>query len=118
MAGFISGRPDCASHIAGTCAPSGASMKAGQLERRVGALWALLIVFGWSVSGALVPIAGDPVVTGGGPVAGTQLSSGVRAYLGIRYAAPPTQDLRWKSPQPSKWSGTWVADRKGPECVQ
>lgn len=67
---------------------------------------------------SMVPIDGDPVVTDGGKVAGTQLPSGVRAYLGIRYAAPPTQDLRWKPPQPIKWDGIWVADRKGPECIQ
>jgi para-nitrobenzyl esterase len=93
-------------------------MRIQRVRRCVGAFCALLTAVGCSVSGALVPIASDPVMTGGGPVVGTQLSSGVRAYLGIRYAAPPTQDLRWKAPQPSKWSGTWVADRKGPECIQ
>lgn len=67
---------------------------------------------------AMVPIAGDPVMTHSGKVAGTQLPSGVKAYLGVRYAAPPTQDLRWKPPQPIKWEGTWVADRKGAECIQ
>jgi para-nitrobenzyl esterase len=67
---------------------------------------------------SMVPIASDPVTTSGGKVAGTQLASGVRAYLGIRYAAPPTQDLRWKPPQPIKWDDIWVADRKGAECIQ
>ena len=63
-------------------------------------------------------ISGDPITTTGGRITGTQLKSGVRAYLGIRYAAPPTQDLRWKPPQPVKWDGVWVADRKGAECIQ
>jgi para-nitrobenzyl esterase len=67
---------------------------------------------------AMVPIAGDPVMTQAGKVSGTLLPSGVKAYLGIRYATPPTQDLRWKPPQPLRWEGTWVADRKGAECIQ
>ena len=67
---------------------------------------------------SMAPIGTDPVTTTGGKVAGTQLASGVRAYLGIRYAAPPTQDLRWKPPQPTQWDGIWVADRKGAECIQ
>lgn len=67
---------------------------------------------------SMMPVAGDPIVTTSGKVAGTRLASGVRAYLGIRYAAPPTQDLRWRPPQPIHWDGTWVADRKGAECIQ
>ena len=67
---------------------------------------------------AMVPIPGDPVVTTGGKVAGTLLPSGVKAYLGVRFAAPPTQDLRWRAPQPVTWDGIWVADRKGAECIQ
>jgi para-nitrobenzyl esterase len=82
---------------------------------------AALVLAGVPSSGSAAspgPITGDPVVTTGGKIAGTQLASGVRAYLGIRYAAPPTQDLRWKPPQPIKWDGVWVADRKGAECIQ
>jgi para-nitrobenzyl esterase len=67
---------------------------------------------------SMVPIAGDPIATSSGKVAGTLLPSGVKAYLGVRYATPPTQDLRWQPPQPIKWDGIWVADRKGPECIQ
>jgi para-nitrobenzyl esterase len=67
---------------------------------------------------SMVPIAADPVTTTGGKVAGTLLASGVKAYLGVRFAAPPVQQLRWKPPQPIKWDGVWVADRKGPECIQ
>src|SRR5262245_20756366 len=73
---------------------------------------------GGSIAHAMVPIAGDPVETSGGKIAGTQLPSGVKAYLGIRYAAPPTQARRWQAPQPVKWEGTWVADRLGAECIQ
>jgi para-nitrobenzyl esterase len=42
----------------------------------------------------------------------------VKAYLGIPYAKPPTNDLRWRPPEPISWDGVWNADRKGPECVQ
>jgi len=66
----------------------------------------------------MIAIPGDPVATASGKVAGTKLESGVKAYLGIPYAKPPTQDLRWRAPQPTSWKGVWNADRKGTECVQ
>ena len=68
--------------------------------------------------GAMTPIAGDPVETTSGKLAGTLLRSGVKAYLGVRYAVPPTQELRWQPPRPVHWDGVWVADRKGAECIQ
>ena len=44
---------------------------------------------------------------------------GVRAYLGIPYAAPPVGDLRWKAPQPAaNWTGVQKADHFGQHCVQ
>jgi para-nitrobenzyl esterase len=67
---------------------------------------------------SMTPIAGDPVATASGRIAGTQLDSGVRAYLGIPFAAPPVGPLRWAPPQPANWKGVWNADRKGPECIQ
>ncbi len=63
-------------------------------------------------------VGGDPVATDSGRVAGTRLSSGVRAYLGIPFAAPPTGDLRWAAPQPLTWAGVMPANRKGPACIQ
>jgi para-nitrobenzyl esterase len=63
-------------------------------------------------------IASDPVRIESGAVAGTRLPSGVRAYLGIPFAAPPVGRLRWAPPQPAHWAGLWNADRKGPECIQ
>jgi para-nitrobenzyl esterase len=71
-----------------------------------------------SWAGAMIAIAGDPVSTSGGPVAGTKLDSGVKAYFGIPFAKPPTQGLRWKPPEPMTWKGVWNADHKGPECIQ
>jgi para-nitrobenzyl esterase len=67
---------------------------------------------------AMMPLPGDPVATSSGKVSGTRLSSGVKAYLGIPFAKPPTGELRWKPPQPISWDGVWNADRKGPECIQ
>jgi para-nitrobenzyl esterase len=66
---------------------------------------------------SIQPIAGDPVATSTGRVAGTQLD-GVRAYLGIPFAAPPTGNRRWRAPEPFRWSGIWPANRKGAACIQ
>ena len=61
------------------------------------------------------PIAGDPLSTDSGLVSGKLLESGVRAYLGIPFAAPPVGALRWREPQPvPKWSGVLAADRSAP----
>ena len=60
-----------------------------------------------------------PVSTDAGIVEGVTLDSGVRAWLGIPFAAPPVRDLRWKAPQPvAKWSGVLHADRQAPMCLQ
>jgi para-nitrobenzyl esterase len=67
---------------------------------------------------SMVRIAGDPVRTTSGLVAGTRLASGIRAYLGVPYAKPPVRELRWQPPQPLHWDGIWNADRMGPECIQ
>ena len=64
--------------------------------------------------------ASSPVVkTAGGQVQGVVLKSGVRAYLGIPYAAPPVRELRWREPQPvRRWTRVYHADRFGPQCTQ
>ena len=46
-----------------------------------------------------VAVPGDPVTVDSGRVAGKVLPSGVRAYLGIPYSAPPVRELRWREPQ-------------------
>jgi para-nitrobenzyl esterase len=65
------------------------------------------------------PVPGDPVALNSGRVAGKVSPPGVKAYLGIPFAAPPVRELRWREPQPVKaWKGVYNADRKMPECIQ
>ena len=87
---------------------------------RLGAMTAML--FGATALCAsdksMQPIAGDPVVTTSGRLAGTNLASGVKAYLGVPFAEPPVGELRWAPPRPPHWNGIFNADRKGPQCIQ
>jgi para-nitrobenzyl esterase len=63
--------------------------------------------------------AGAPVQTDAGLLSGVTLPSGVRAWLGVPFAAPPVRDLRWRDPRPHEaWAGVWNADRFAPECIQ
>jgi para-nitrobenzyl esterase len=69
---------------------------------------------------AALPDAGSsPVVT----IADGQLQGhgdgSVYAFLGIPYAKPPVQDLRWKQPQaPTPWAGVRDASQFGNRCAQ
>src|SRR5678815_73755 len=61
----------------------------------------------------------DPITTASGKLSGVTLKSGVRAFKGIPFGAPPVGDLRWKEPQPvPKWEGVRKADQFGNVCVQ
>lgn len=45
--------------------------------------------------------------------------SGVRAFKGIPFAAPPVGPLRWKAPKPvATWTGIRKADEFGSRCMQ
>ena len=71
-----------------------------------------------AVSPLLAAIS-DPVKTADGLVSGVTLSSGVRAFKGIPFAAPPVGELRWKQPQPvTPWKGVRKAEAFGDVCVQ
>ncbi len=64
------------------------------------------------------PVAG-PVRLEQGSLAGAVLASGVRAFRGIPYAAPPVGPLRWTAPQPPRaWKGVRTATKFGPQCMQ
>jgi para-nitrobenzyl esterase len=60
-----------------------------------------------------------PRVTAGETLEGTWLAPGEAVFKGIRYAAPPVDDLRWRPPQPLvPRSGVQSAKEPGPACVQ
>ncbi|KAK3949756.1 Alpha/Beta hydrolase protein [Pseudoneurospora amorphoporcata] len=50
---------------------------------------------------------------------GIRLSNGVNAFLGMRYAAPPLEDLRWRAPiEPEKTDTVEKANQFGPICLR
>lgn len=68
---------------------------------------------------ATTPALAEPIAVDGGQIEGVTLPSGVEAWLGVPFAAPPLRDLRWKAPQPVQpWQGVLHADRFAPECLQ
>lgn len=73
-----------------------------------------------SASTVTMPAAiSDPVTVAQGQVAGVTLPSGVRAFKGIPFAAPPIGPLRWKDPQPAtRWEGVRKAEAFSDVCVQ
>jgi para-nitrobenzyl esterase len=62
----------------------------------------------------------DPVRIETGLLAGVATASpGVRAYLGVPFAAPPVGALRWRAPRPAaRWEGVRAADHFAPSCFQ
>lgn len=59
-----------------------------------------------------------PMEVEGGSIQGITQGD-VEAWLGIPYAAPPVDELRWAVPQPVKpWRRTLKADTYGPSCFQ
>jgi para-nitrobenzyl esterase len=81
---------------------------------RSGAAWLLGLV------GAMATVAAaEPVRTSAGLLEGQPAQDGVRAFLGIPYAAPPVGDLRWREPQPvPRWDGVRQATAFGARCLQ
>lgn len=62
--------------------------------------------------------AGPVVDTAYGPVRGVDDGT-VKAWKGVRYAAPPVGGLRWRAPQPpTRWTEVADATRVGPVCPQ
>jgi para-nitrobenzyl esterase len=78
---------------------------------------ALLALNGAAQAGVMNPIPGDPITIETGRLSGTLLDSGVKAYLGVPFAAPPVRELRWHEPMPAKsWKGIYNADTKITNC--
>jgi para-nitrobenzyl esterase len=68
-------------------------------------------------AGIMNPIPTDPVTIESGKLSGTLLDSGVKAYFGVPFAAPPVRELRWHEPMPVKpWKGIYNADSKITNC--
>lgn len=58
------------------------------------------------------------VKTANGTLEGVD-ESGVWAFKGVPFAAPPVGDLRWREPQPvANWTGVRKADQFGPRAMQ
>jgi para-nitrobenzyl esterase len=75
-----------------------------------------LIASLWLPAGVPAP---PRVKTANGTVEGTAEPSGVYAFRGIPFAAPPVGHLRWQPPQPVEaWTDVRPADRFGPRCMQ
>ena len=54
-----------------------------------------------------------------GTVRGFDAGNGAQGWLGIPYAAPPVDDLRWRAPRPAEpWTGTREALLAGAPCPQ
>ncbi|MEO8334769.1 MAG: carboxylesterase family protein [bacterium] len=80
----------------------------------------LLVLAAMSPAATLAQSGAAPrAKTVNGTVQGLALSSGIQAYRGIPFAAPPVRDLRWKPPQPAaNWTGVRPADRFADQCMQ
>jgi para-nitrobenzyl esterase len=78
-----------------------------------------LLVLGATFAVVSLAAMSDPVKTTSGSVSGVTLKSGVRAFKGIPFGAPPVGPLRWKEPQPPEhWSGVRKAESFGNVCMQ
>ncbi len=73
-----------------------------------------------AIAQATSPSASAPTVrTQDGALSGLTTTAGIRAFLGVPFAAPPVRELRWRPPQPvAKWSGVKRADRFAAQCMQ
>lgn len=89
--------------------------------RRHGGIWLAVTAFILSCGVATASRAApDTVQTTHGAVVGVALFGGdITAFEGIRYAQPPTGELRWKPPlPPSDWTGVQIATEFGSACIQ
>lgn len=68
---------------------------------------------------AYQPVSKARVTIAQGTLEGTEPAPGIFAYLGIPFAQPPIDNLRWQPPQPPRpWQGIFMADSHGNPCAQ
>lgn len=66
-----------------------------------------------------VGLASNQAQVANGRLAGAALPSGIHAFKGIPYAAPPVGGRRWQAPQPAaKWTNVRPATQFGPRAMQ
>jgi para-nitrobenzyl esterase len=95
--------------------PEGFTMQVGMRMANALILSGCLLGFAASVhAGSLT------VKTGQGKVRGKTINDGkVKAFLGLPYAAPPVDDLRWKAPAPpAAWKDLRDATQFADRCAQ
>jgi len=75
---------------------------------------ALYLLAAFSIHAADSPLVHSPAGTARGAI-----ESGVRAFRGLPYAAPPVGPMRWKPPAPAPvWTGVRDAAKFGAACFQ
>lgn len=78
----------------------------------------IFILFAGNDVLATPEVAAKVAVTGG-EIEGIVKDSGLKAYLGVPYAAPPVGALRWAPTAPiESWSGVRDAQKVGSPCIQ
>jgi para-nitrobenzyl esterase len=73
-----------------------------------------------AVASCLIAVAtwARPALVESGAVEGVS-KGGITTYLGIPFAAPPVDELRWREPQPVEpWEGTRRTTSFAPACMQ
>lgn len=87
--------------------------------RRLVAALSCAVVLGGCGTGADVGEVMDEVVRVDGGDVGGRVHEDHRLFQGIRYAAAPSGELRWRAPRPApSWSGVWDATKPGNPCPQ
>ena len=86
----------------------------------IGRAWTILAAVAWVCAAVSAGEIGDTVVVDGGAIRGVEAGgSGVRAYRGVPFAAPPTGDRRWRPPQAVvPWKGVRQCAKFSPACPQ
>ncbi len=114
---------DMGKNIGMSIRPSGSGSQHSR-NRRGAKEWSL-VAFCWLVIGLAAGCGSARDTVSGqihlddGTIQGRQYEEGLHAYMGIPYAAPPTNDRRWKPPAAvMPWSGVRDATSPGPACMQ